>query len=93
MMRNVALGAIIGFGVVVLILSLLSKEAPPLQQQDAAAPVALDTDAGPAVRGGAHLFPGLGNAARRVGPPQKMPADLAAKAALIPLVIDAGTAP
>ncbi len=46
MMRNVALGAVIGFGVMVLLLSILGRDAPPRLPPPAPEPAAAVPDAG-----------------------------------------------
>jgi hypothetical protein len=46
MMRNVALGAVIGFGFMVLLLSILGREAPPRLPPPAPEPAAVVPDAG-----------------------------------------------
>jgi hypothetical protein len=56
MMRNVAIGAVLGFGLVVLLLSIFNNEAPPqapppvvVAEGDAGAPALIPLNVGPVI--------------------------------------------
>ncbi len=69
MMRNVALGAVIGFGLVVLVLSITGREAPPIAPQAPAAPAAASATVPDAGTVATRLAPeGLHALARPVSP-------------------------